>query len=211
MRLPAGTTQLVLDKTYSNLLPGQTVVVSDGEVDTVCELTAVDIDSNQSTVLTVSPALAHPFKVATTVVYGPFELQMRVDGYNRSTSSVAAGKTTFSLDGQVQGLAPGRYLIVEDANGAEAVRVMTVSYQSGHTDIDLDAPLSRTYALADTVVLGNVVRDHARRVGSGKSAGQRRPVAGQSNLSTAPVADHVCTRSRGNARRKQHAAGIRRR
>ncbi len=157
VRLPVGTSQLVLDQTYSNLLPGQAVVVSDGEVDTVCELTAVDIDNNQSTVLTVSPALTHAFKVATTVVSGPFELQMRIDGYNRSVSSVAAGKTAVSLDGQVQGLTPGRYLIVEDSSGAEAVRIMTISYQGGHTDIDLDAALSREYALADTVVLGNVV------------------------------------------------------
>ncbi len=157
VRLPAGTTQLILDKTYPDLLPGQLVVITDGEATTVCELTAVDINSNQATVLTVSLPLSHAFKAATTVIYGPFELQMQIDGFNHSISSIAAGKTTLSLDGLVQGLAPGRYLILEDSSGAEAVRIMTVSYQDGRTDVDLDAPISRDYALADTIVLGNVV------------------------------------------------------
>ncbi len=148
--------QLTLDRTYDGLLAGQTVVITDGGNPIVETLLAVEINPQQRTVLTLSSA--HPdLKVATTNVYGPFELQMRVDGYNRSTASLPAGATQIKLDGVIVGLAPGRFLILEDSNGAEAVRITTVAVNNGNTDVDLEAGTSAAHILSDTTVLGNLV------------------------------------------------------
>jgi len=158
VRLPANTNQLTLDRKYDGLLAGQTVVITDGEAPAIVDtLDAVDIDSQQRTVLTLHTAAVSGLKVATLNVYGPFDLQMRVDGYNRSTASLPAGATHITLDGVLTGLAAGRYLVLEDSNGAEAVRVTTVAVNNGNTDIDLEAGTSAAHALSDTSVLGNVV------------------------------------------------------
>ena len=156
IRLAPNTTKLTLDRTYDGLLATQTVVVTDGEVTVVDTLAAVAIDSQQHTELTFSNPLP-ALKVATTNVYGPFDLQMRVDGYNRSTATLPAGATQIKLDGVLAGLAPGRFLILEDPNGAEAVRITTVAVNNGNTDVDLEAGTSAAHSLADTAVLGNVV------------------------------------------------------
>lgn len=157
VRLPANTTQLTLDRKYDGLLAGQTVVITDGEAPPVVDtLDAVEIDSQQ-TVLTLHTSAVSGLKVATLNVYGPFDLQMRVDGYNRSTASLPAGSTQITLDGVIGGLAPGRYLILEDSNGAEAVRITTIAVNNGNTDVDLEAGTSAAHILSDTSVLGNVV------------------------------------------------------
>jgi hypothetical protein len=155
VRLAANTNQLILDRGYDGLLPGQTVVITDGEVTLVNTLTGVTIDSQQRTVLTLAAPISG-LKVATTDIYGPFDLQMRVDGYNRATGSLAAGVAQITLDGAITGMAAGRYLILEDSNGAEALRIVTVTVNNGNTQVDLEAVTSRAYPLADTSVFGNV-------------------------------------------------------
>jgi len=164
--LPPSTDTLVLDKSYQGLLEGQQVVITDGDTTLVRTLSSVAIDSSQRTVLTISQPLGQPLKVATTNVYGPFELQMRVDGYNRSTASLPAGATQITLDGVIAGLVPGRLLILEDSNGAEAVRITTIAVNDGNTDVDLEAGTSTAHVLSDTSVLGNVVQvTHGESVG----------------------------------------------
>ena len=138
MRLSPAVTTLVLDKTYDDLAMGGRVVISDGEFTETRKLTAVEIDAQQRTHLTLSGKVNHHFKVAQTLVHGPFELQMRVDGYNRSSASLAAGVSSISLDGQVKSLAPGRRLILESATASEGVRISNVQLHPKYTHVDLD-------------------------------------------------------------------------
>jgi hypothetical protein len=156
LRFAAGTHELTLDKAYEGLVIGQRVVITDGEFTEVRRLKAVEIDAQQRTKITLVAALLHPLKVATTVVHGPFELEMRVDGYNRSTSIQAAGVSSISIDGQVKGLAPGRRLILESATAAEGARIASVQLHNGYTHVDLEGPLQNSFPLAGTTVLANV-------------------------------------------------------
>jgi len=156
VRLSPSVHTLVLDKTYDDLVAGQHVVVSDGEFTIVRKLTAVEIDSQQRTVLTLAVKINHHFNVANTVVHGPFELQMHVDGYNKSTASLAAGVSSISLDGQVKGLAPGRRLIFESSLASEGARISNVQLHPHFTHVDLEAPLQNSFPLSGTTVLGNV-------------------------------------------------------
>jgi hypothetical protein len=157
VRLISSTQELVLDKTYDDLVAGQRVVISDGEFTIVRKLTAVEIDSQQRTRITLSTHVGHPLNVANTFVHGPFELTMRVDGYNKSSASLAAGVSSISLDGQVMGLAAGRSLILESAAASEGVRVLNVALKADRTEVYLEAPLQNGFPLAATTVLGNVV------------------------------------------------------
>ena len=156
VRLPATTTELVLDKTYADLVAGQRVVISDGEFTIVHKLKAVEIDAQQRTKITLAAHIGHPFNVANLAVYGPFELNMHVDGYNKSTASLAAGVSSISLDGQLKGLAPGRRLILQSAAACEGVRISSVLLKPTSTDLDLEEPLQNSFPLASTTVLGNV-------------------------------------------------------
>jgi hypothetical protein len=156
VRLSPTVHTLVLDKTYDNLVAGQQVVISDGEFTIVRKLAAVEIDSQQRTVLTLVAKIHHPFNVANTVVHGPFELQMRVDGYNKSTASLTAGVSSISLDGQVKGLAPGRRLILESSSASEGARISQVQLHPHYTHVDLEGPLQNSFPLSGTTVMGNV-------------------------------------------------------
>ncbi len=156
VRLKPTVHTLVLDKTYDDLAVGQQVVISDGEFTIVRKLSAVEVDAQQRTVLTLAAKINHHFNVANTVVHGPFELQMHVEGYNRSTASLAAGVSSLSLDGQVQGLAPGRRLILECSAASEGARISNVQLHPHYTHVDLDEPLQNSFPLSGTTVLGNV-------------------------------------------------------
>lgn len=156
VRLKPTVHTLVLDKTYDDLAVGQQVVISDGEFTIVRKLSAVEVDAQQRTVLTLAAKINHHFNVANTVVHGPFELQMHVDGYNKSTAILAAGVSSISLDGQVKGLAPGRRLILEYNTVSEGARISNVQLHQHYTHVDLEEPLQNSFPLAGTTVLGNV-------------------------------------------------------
>jgi hypothetical protein len=158
LRFASGTHELTFDKTYEGLVIGQRVVISDGEFTEVRKLTGVEIDAQQRTKITLASPLNHAFKVAATVVHGPFELQMHVDGYNKSTASLAAGVSSISLDGQVKGLAPGRRLILESATASEGARILNVQLHTHYTHVDLEEPLQSSFPLTGTTVLGNVAQ-----------------------------------------------------
>jgi hypothetical protein len=156
VRLAPTVTKLVLDKTYDDLAIGQRVVITDGEFTIVRRLKEVEIDAQQRTVLVLAQKINHHFKTATTVVHAPFDLQMHVDGYNKSVASIAAGVSDISLDGQIKGLAAGRWLILESATAREGVRISNVQLHPHYTHVDLEEPLQNSFPLTGTAVLGNV-------------------------------------------------------
>jgi hypothetical protein len=156
LRFPANTHVLTLDKTYDGLAPQQRLVITDGEFTEVRRVQLAEIDAQNRTVITLNSPLNNAYKIATTVVHGPFELTMHVEGYNKSTATQSAGVSTLSLDGQVKGLAAGRRLILESAAAAEGARIASVQLHPNFTHVDLEEPLQNSFPLWGTTVLGNV-------------------------------------------------------
>jgi len=181
-RLVATATELVLDAAYEGLEPGTPLVLHDGESTRVADLDEAAVDEEGRTVLRFAAAVGAAFNLATLRVHGPFSSSMRVDGFDRSEAGTAAGLTTLALDGAVEGLSPGDYLVVEGGGHAEGARIRALAPDgSGKLAVDLAAPLDHAYPLAGTVVYGNVAPvSHGETVleeglGSGDAslAGQR--------------------------------------
>ena len=154
-RLAAGAIELRLDEEYDGLEPGALLVLSDGQAEAVHAVDSTRVDEEQ-TVVTLTPPTAVDFFVATLTVYGPFELAMRVDGYDRSEESTLAGATSLTLDGRISGLKPTDYIVVE-GGGAEGARLTAVTYDhDGNTVVDIESPFENAYPWATAVVFGNV-------------------------------------------------------
>jgi Baseplate J-like protein len=165
LRLDPSLTEIELDKSYDRLTPGSVVVISDGEYQEAYWLAAVAINSAGNTVLTLSRKLSVDFKIATAVVYGPFQNSMRVAGYNRAESTTAIGLSKIVLSGTVSAFKPGEYIVISDGTNAEGVRISDVAIEGGNTSLDLESALLNSYGLADAQVYGNVAPvTHGRTV-----------------------------------------------
>lgn len=184
-KLTGAETQLILDRAYEGLEPGAALVLSDGVALKANRVAGVVVDEARRTVLTLDDPIGAAFSLATLAIHGPFELAMRVDGYNRAEGSTLAGATSLTLKGLVPGLKPGDYLIAEGGGRAEGVRASAVSVQGGDTLVDLQAPLVQAYPLADLVVSGNVVE-----VGHGESAVERTLGSGDQSQANQRFALH---------------------
>jgi predicted phage baseplate assembly protein len=151
-----GCTVLDLDRTYEELTAGAVIAASDG-----AKLRAATVMANDSvegkTRLTLDQALDADMQVARLVIYGPFELASRIDGYDRSEATLAAGATQLELAAAQTGLAPGAHLLVAGGGQVEGARVTAVSATGAKTVVSLARALENGYVLGDTVVYGNVV------------------------------------------------------
>jgi hypothetical protein len=165
VRLPANQTSFVLDRSYDGLAAGSAVVLSDGEHARARLLTAVEVDSEGRTVLTVATAPGVALKHAATEVYGPFANQMRVNGFDRNDSLEPAGQTALTLSGSGLGVSPGDYLVIEGGGNTESLQALTLEPQGGDTRVTLQRALENEYPLATTVIYGNVAPvTHGARV-----------------------------------------------
>jgi len=152
----AGRTMLDLDRTYEELLPGVAVAATDGELRSAATVYAVEtIDAK--TRLTLDGELPRRMQVGRLAVHGPYKIAARIEGYDRSERTLAAGATQLEIAGTGTGLAPGAYLVVEGGGKAEAARVTLVAESFGNTLVSLARALEEAYPLADTVVYGNAV------------------------------------------------------
>jgi hypothetical protein len=151
-----GNTALDLDRAYEELKSGMVVAAGDGS-----KLGATTILANEAidgkTRLTLAGELDRGMRVGTLAVYGPFRFAARVDGYDRSESTLAAGATQLELAAAATGLAPGAHLLVAGGGAAESARVSLVSESQGKTLVSLARALEEAYPLVDTVIYGNAV------------------------------------------------------
>ncbi|HEX7048861.1 MAG TPA: putative baseplate assembly protein [Longimicrobiales bacterium] len=157
-RLTGAEQTLTLDRTYEGLEAGALLVLHDGTHTAVNRVESVEVDADGRTVLHLEAPAGAAFEIASFVVYGPFAQAMRVDGYDRSEATLAAGQTRLTFAGAVEGLRPGDWLAIEGGGRAEGVRITAISTDAdGHTVVDLEHALVHAYPLADAVVYGNVV------------------------------------------------------
>lgn len=157
LRVDPALTEITLDKTYDGLKPGSVLVMSDGVDTGVNDVAVVKVDDQNRTVLTLKQSLGTAFRTAPLIIYGPFKLDMRVDGFNRSEASIAAGLNSIALDGVLTGIAPGAYLILESPTQVEGVRIAEITTAATTTTIDLDHGISADFPIGDTSIYGNVV------------------------------------------------------
>lgn len=148
-------TVLTLDKTYEGLAPGIAIGLSDGLRTRAHRIVAADAVEGK-TVLTLDGSVDALFRVATLNLYGPYEHAMRVAGYDRSETTLAAGLSQLDLVGAPVGLALGMDIVVADGQHAEGARITQAQTIAGGTRISLSRPLEHAYALGDAVVHGNV-------------------------------------------------------
>lgn len=94
------------------------------------------------------------FGLRETVVYAQSE---ELEIAEVPVAEPVAG-SSIVLDRKVDGLAPGRRLIIRDrtASSAEAVTISEISDEDGATRLTLQQPLAGAYGRASTVLLGNV-------------------------------------------------------
>lgn len=157
LRVDPARTEIVLDKTYDGLTPGSLLVLSDGAGTRVNDVAAVRVDDQNRTVLTLQQPVGVSFRTAALTIYGPFKLDMRVDAFNVSEESVAAGVTSLMLDGAVAGISPGAYLILESATHTEGVRIAEITPSAAATTTDLEHATVNSFPKGTTVIYGNVV------------------------------------------------------
>lgn len=151
-----GNTVLELDRAYEGLVPG--VVVAAGEGSWLRAATVVASESiGGKTRLTLEGELPRGRQVAGLAIYGPFKIAARIEGYDKSERTLAAGATQLEIAGAGTGLAPGAYLVVAGGGKAEAARVSLVSETGGNTLVSLARALEEAYPLGETVVYGNAV------------------------------------------------------
>jgi len=157
LRLDATSQTLVLDRSYDKLEAGSVLVITDGVDRVVHHVTSVAIDDQERSVVALALPLAREFRAAFTTVHGPLELRMQVAGYDRAEGSLPAGQGALTLVGQVPGLFPGSYIVIDGGAFAEGARITAVQSSGGDTSITLREKLEHEYPLADTVVYANVV------------------------------------------------------
>lgn len=151
-----GNTVLDLDRAYEGLTPG--VVVAAGDGHKLLAATVVAVQSvGGKTRLTLGGALDWDLEVASLVIHGPFKIAARIDGYDKSERTLAAGATQLEIAGTGTGLTPGAYLVVAGGGKAEAARVSLVSEGGANTLVSLARALEEPYPLGETVVYGNAV------------------------------------------------------
>ena len=150
-----GDTVLLLDKSVDAFAAGGTVALGDGLTFTAHRIRRTESIDSRTRVTLVGSAPGE-LRVALTVVYGAFEHTMRVAGWNRSEATLPAGTTQLDIVGAPAGLAAGRDLVIVDLTWAEGARVTQVQSLTDRTRVSLAAPLDFSYALADTVIYGNV-------------------------------------------------------
>ena len=178
------------------------VVLSDGNDTRVNSVASTQVDAQNRTILTLNSAVGAPFLIGALALYGPFKLQMRINGYNAAEGSIAAGLTSIRLNGTVAGLAAGSYVVLAEGQSVEGVRINGISAGTGFTSLDLETPLENSYALATTVIYGNVASaTHGQTVVENALASGDQSLANQSfKLHQKPVSYvHNATTTRGVA------------
>lgn len=179
----SGQTTLELEKTYEGLVAGALVAAGDGlqhRVHRIHDTRTID----GRTRLTLAGALTGTLRVASLQIHADFEYTMRVEGFDRADTHIAAGVSQLDLLGTALGFTAGMHVILDDgaADAApEGARLTQVAEVDGHTRVSLARPLQRDFSLARTVIYGNVapashgVSVAAEILGSGDPAvsGQR--------------------------------------
>lgn len=171
-RLGAASKEFVLDKTYDGLKPAQSLVAAAGAVQKVLHVESVAVDGNSRTVVRTVETLGGQPAVSAFRLHGPFELTMRVDGFDRSETVLPAGTSRVAIEEGTAGLAPPNYLVLESPSGTESLRIVSLDASGA----DVFPPTSFAHPIADAVLYGNVAEaSHGETVveaalGSGNAA-----------------------------------------